>query len=64
MIHNICSENVNSLLSENNQGPGYFVDELDVTNKRYLTEIVANLFKKTLDLKLYQKRDSFILFCC
>ena len=41
-IHGICSENVYSLSSENNQIQGqYFAAEVDVTNKGYLAEIVA-----------------------
>ena len=41
-IHSICSENVYSLSSENNQDQeSHFLAEVDVTNKGYLAEIVA-----------------------
>ena len=42
VIHSICSENVYSISSENNQVQGkYFVAAVDVTNKGYLAEIPA-----------------------
>ena len=55
-IHSIFSENVYSLLSENNQGQGkHFVTEADVTNKGYLAEIVPQQYPASLFLNFRPK---------